>query len=72
MFIRKDRVRAVAVLNSLPSLSEDEFQTLALDFAERFLALPIVQSNLLKCEVVRSELQFLPVKLTGFTTVFEN
>ncbi|KAJ7845105.1 hypothetical protein B0H13DRAFT_1908542 [Mycena leptocephala] len=37
--------------NTLPSLSEDEFQILALDFAERFLALPIVQSNLLKCEV---------------------
>jgi hypothetical protein len=52
MSIRKDRVRAIGFLKARANLAPDQLQTQAFDMIEAVKALPIMQKNLLKYEVV--------------------
>jgi hypothetical protein len=56
MSIRNDRVRAIGFLKARTNLAPDQLQRQAFDMIEAVKALPIMQKNLLKYEVVSCQI----------------
>jgi len=60
MSFRTDRVRLVALVKKLDSVSTEEFSRYWVEeHSKVFLSVPIVQTNLLKYEQVRSSPPFI-------------
>ncbi|KAF7350264.1 hypothetical protein MVEN_01330200 [Mycena venus] len=50
----KDRFIAIAIYRAPPQMSNQEFEATMKSFADTIVALPIVQNNLLKCDMMSS------------------